>query len=70
MKAAWNERNARLEHDNAIAGWAMSIMPKIRADVNKRMTGEHRNAIERVVLHLHAKSCPNPTKGVDKWSDF
>jgi len=40
VKAAWNERKGRLEHDNAIAGWAISIMPEIRIDVNERMTGE------------------------------
>ena len=56
MKNAWNKRKTRLEHDNAIAGWAMSIMPEIRTDVNERMTGEHRNAIERVVLRLHSNS--------------
>ena len=69
MKNAWNKRKTRLEHDNAIAGWAMSIMPEIRTDVNERMTGEHRNAIERVVLRLHSKPCPNPTRGVDTWND-
>ena len=69
MKNAWNKRKTRLEHDNAIAGWAISIMPEIRADVNERMTGEHRNTIERVVLRLHSKPCPNPTRGVDTWND-
>jgi len=69
VKATWNKRKTRLEHDNAIAGWAMSIMPESRADLNERMTGEHRNAIEHVVLCLRAEPCPNPTRGVDKGSD-
>jgi len=39
------------------------------ADVHEMMTGEHCNAIERVVLRLHVKPCPNPTKGVAQWND-
>jgi len=69
VKAAWNKRKARQEHGNAIAGWAISMIPEIREDVNQRMTGEQCNAIECIILCLHAKLCPSPTKGVDKWSD-
>ena len=42
----------------------MSVAPEIRADVKERMTGEHRDAIERVVRKLHVFPCPNPNKDV------
>ena len=38
-------------------------MPGIRADVNKRMTSEHHNAIDHVVLCLNAKPCPRLLTG-------
>ena len=56
----WEKRKAKLEHDYAIAGWALSVMPEVRADVAARMTGVHRDAIENVIKKLHTAPCPNP----------
>ena len=43
-----------LDHDYAIAGWALCVlMPEVMADVKKRMNGSHRLAIERVAERLH-----------------
>ena len=39
------------------------MMPEVREDVNLRMTGEHRDAVERVITKLH--SIPNPNRKVE-----
>ena len=59
VRAAWKRRKEKLQHDYAITGWALSVSPEVMADVNARMTGEHRNAIERLVVRLHSIPCPN-----------
>lgn len=59
VKAAWHRRKEKLEHDYAITGWALCVSPEVRADVNARMTGDHRNAIERLVVRMHTVPCPN-----------
>ncbi len=58
-----------MEHDYAIAGWALSIVPYVRKDVEERMKGEHRDAVERVVVKLHLQPCPNPDKEVSTWNE-
>jgi len=55
----WNKRKSRLEHDYSIAGWALCVMPEVMDDCSRRMTGDHRDAIERVVKKLHTVPCPN-----------
>ena len=42
-----------MEHDYFIAGWPFSVMPTVRDNVVDRMTGVHRDEIERVVTKLH-----------------
>ncbi len=59
---AWHGRKTKLEHDYAIAGWAFSVIHKVRDDVRRRMKGVHRDAIERVVTKIHMAPCPNPSK--------
>ena len=49
----WERRNAKLDHDYAITGWALSVIPEVRADVEELLIGDHRNTINRVVLKLH-----------------
>ena len=67
----WYARKEKLEHDYSITGWALSIVPYVRADVEVRMKGTHRDAIERVVKNkkLHLQPCPNPDKEVATWSE-
>ena len=55
----WNSRSKKLHHDYAIAGWALSVSQEVRDHVSQNMLPEHREAIERVVCHLHVIPCPN-----------
>ena len=48
----WNIRKVKLDHDYSIIGWALSIMPEVYKDAQERLTGEHRDKIERVVRKL------------------
>lgn len=52
MALSWCTRKVKLEHDYAITGWALSVMPEVYKDARERLTGEHRDAIERVVRKL------------------
>ncbi len=62
VKQSWMKRKQLLEHDFAIAGWALSILPKIREDVELNLDGDKRIAIERVIAKLHV--VPNPNSKV------
>ena len=64
----WNLRKKNIEHDYAITGRALCIMHDVRADVNARMTGHHRDAIGRVVARLHIVPCPNKHKDIVRMS--
>ena len=55
----WNRRRKKIQHEYAIAGWALSIVGEVRIDAHERMRGEHRDAIERVVRRLHVAPCAN-----------
>lgn len=59
VASLWNKRKERLENDYAFAGWGCCVMPEVMADCALRMKGEHRDAIERVVIKLHTIPCPN-----------
>ena len=60
----WESRKAKIEHEYAVAGWSVSVMPQVRADVSARMTGKHRDIIEEVITKLHFPPCPNKKKGI------
>ena len=68
VKKLWNNRKKRLEHDDAITAWALCVMPEVRQDVADRMTGEHNDAMARVVRRLHNHPNPNPNSEVQGWS--
>jgi hypothetical protein len=55
----WDKRKNKIEHEYAIAGWALCVMPEVRKDVAVRLTGFHRDAIAEVVRRLHLTPCPN-----------
>ncbi len=55
----WDKRKQRIEHKYAIAGWALCIMEDVQKDVAQRLTGTHRDAIQKVVIWLHGPPCPN-----------
>ena len=66
---AWNKRRTKLEHEYAVAGWALSVLPEVRADALERITGEHRDMIESVVLRLHVPPCPNKNPKIRGMTD-
>jgi hypothetical protein len=59
VSKAWDERSKKLEHDWAITGWALSVMPEVYKDARERLTGHDWDAIERVVRKLMTYPCPN-----------
>ena len=52
LTKSWDSHKAKLDHDYAIIGWALSVMPEVYKDARERLTGEHRDVIERVVRKL------------------
>ena len=51
---AWIKRMKPVNSDFAITSWALCVMPEIREDVQARMKGAQRLAIERAVTKLYA----------------
>jgi hypothetical protein len=64
----WNKRKQRIEHEYAIAGWALCIMKDVQKDVQEQLTGMRRDAIEKVVNRLHMPPCPNTNPAVSSMS--
>ncbi len=64
----WHRLKSKLEHNYAITGWALSVIPEVRDGVKKRMIGIHRDALEWVVIKLHMAPCPNPNKKAESYS--
>ncbi len=60
----WNKCKQHIEHEYSIAAWALCVMASVRTDVRERLTGKHRDAIEKVVTRLHVPPCPNPNPTV------
>ena len=60
----WEHRKVKLDHDYAITGWALSVMPEVRANVEERLTGDHCGSIECVVSKLHKLPCPKESKKI------
>ena len=60
----WSKRKQRIDHKYATVGWALCVMEDVRKDVLERLTGAHRDAIEKVVSRLHLPPCPNSHRAV------
>ena len=60
----WKAHEVKLISDPAITAWALAISPNIRRDVASRLTGNHRDAIERFITKLfsHDVDCDIATK--------
>ena len=58
----WERRKVKLDHDYAIIGWDLSVMPEVRANVEERLNGDHSDAIKCVVSKLHEPPCPKKIK--------
>ena len=65
----WNRRRKKIEHEYAIAGWALSVVGEVRIDVRERMRGEHRDAIECVIRRLHVAPCANSHPDIHSMSE-
>ena len=65
---SWRERREKLCHDVAIFAWTLSIDEVVRKDVAERMTGEHRDAVERVLTKFYLAA--DPEANIDELIDF
>ena len=68
----WKKREKLLATDFAITAWAMCVMPEVRKDCKERMTGLHRDAIDRFIEKMYSY---DPTIDVDAkkdtfWTEF
>jgi hypothetical protein len=52
VKELWLKRREKLVTDFAIAGWLLSPIPEIYKDSDDNMTGDHRNAVDRLLKKL------------------
>ena len=50
----WSKRREKLVTDFSIAGWVLSPIPEVYNDCKRNMTGEHRNAVERLLIKMMA----------------
>jgi hypothetical protein len=64
----WNKRKQRIEHEYAIAGWALCVMEDVQKDVQEQLMGTHHDAIDKVVSRLHMLLCPNINPAVSSMS--
>jgi hypothetical protein len=72
MIRCWKRRENIIISDPVIAAWAMCVMPEVRKDCKERMTGCHRDAIDRVLEKMHAH---DPSADLDDikdvfWTEF
>jgi hypothetical protein len=56
----WNKCKQPIEHEYSIAAWALCVMESVWTDVRNQLTGEHRDANEKVVTCLHVPPSPSP----------
>ncbi len=60
------KRKQLLEHDFAVTGWVLSILPEIGVDFKLKLDGDKRMVIERVIAKLHVAQKPNSKVSNDK----
>ena len=51
---AWKKRRNKLINDFSITGWLLSPIPEVYIDSSANMTGEHRDAVERLLKKMYA----------------
>ncbi len=56
IQGSWTKKKSWLEHEYAVTGWVLSVLPKVYVNVASELTGL---MIEMVVERLHAPPCPN-----------
>ena len=72
MIRLWKKREKSILSDPVIAAWAMCVMPEVQKDCKERMTGWHRDAIDRVLDKMNAH---DPSADLDDikdvfWTEF
>lgn len=60
IQQSWSKRKHGLEHDYALIGWVLSLLPEIHEDIAERLGSETRMVIERFVAKLPVPPNPNP----------
>jgi hypothetical protein len=65
----WNGRRKKIEHEYAIAWWALSVVGEVPIDVREQMRGEHRDAIECVIRRLYVDPCANSHPDIRSMSE-
>jgi len=68
----WEKREKSLHTDFAIVGWMLSVMPDIREDVRENENGEHRLAVERLLMKFFSNM---PREMIDQkidkfWTEY
>ena len=43
----WERRKVKMDHDYVVTGWALSVIPEVRADVDDHMTGDHHGNLSQ-----------------------
>mmetsp|Transcript_118603 Transcript_118603/g.232913 ORF Transcript_118603/g.232913 Transcript_118603/m.232913 type:complete len:602 (-) Transcript_118603:31-1836(-) len=71
----WKKRRDKLVCDFSIAGWLLSPMQEIRNDSDENMTGEHRDAIERLLKKMYGAELADDSDEMAKilntfWAEF
>ena len=69
IASAWHLRAKKLHHDYSITAWALSVYPEVYEDAKIRITGEHREAMERVVRKLFKYPYANHISSVKGMSE-
>ncbi len=59
IQDSWAKRKSWLEHEYAVTGWALSVLPEICLNVSSDLTGEHCLMMENIVERLHVPPCPS-----------
>ena len=67
----WNKRRNKLINDFTVAGWLLSPIPEVYQDAGTNSTGEHRNAIDRLLKKMYASELADDSDELaDLFNDF
>lgn len=71
----WNKRRNKLINDFTIAGWLLSPIPEVYFDSCANMTGEHRDAVERLLKKMYASDMADDSDELaallsDFWDEY
>ena len=72
---AWKKRRNKLINDFTISGWLLSPIPEVYIDSSANMTGEHRDAVERLLKKMYASEMADDSDELasllsDFWDEY